>query len=290
MELFPEDNSEALGSQVSAVMNGTCELRHAPAGLVLQPAWRLALRRRDLLCSPHLLAVLALAAHLLFSAPFLALDVLGARWAAARRYRISEVLSEAECLRRWFRCLGRVLLKYLTVILPATALLQRLRSPALPAAAPSCARALLEVLSCLLVFDALFFAWHVLLHRVSWLFVWVHLQHHHNRETFALVAQDSSAVELLSLQVLAVSSATLVGCHPLSEVLFHLLNIWLAVEDHSGYDLPWGVHRILPCFGGAPFHLAHHQRYRGNYAPYFRHWDWLFRTYLTEEPRDTAGA
>ncbi|XP_018617888.2 cholesterol 25-hydroxylase-like protein [Scleropages formosus] len=271
-------------------MNGTCQLRLAPAGLALQPAWRLVLRRRDLLCSPHLPAALALAAHLLLSAPYLVLDVLGERWPGARRFRISEGGSRAVCLRRWFECLGRVLLKYLTAVFPVTALLHHLRSPALPALAPSCVRALLEVLSCLLLFDAFFFAWHVLMHRVSWLFVWVHRQHHHNRDTFALVAQDASAIELLSLQLLAIFSAALVGCHPLSEVLFHLLNIWLAVEDHSGYDLPWALHRVLPCFGGAPFHLAHHRRYRGNYAPYFRHWDWLFGTYLTEETANRPEA
>ncbi|XP_071208749.1 cholesterol 25-hydroxylase-like protein isoform X2 [Salvelinus alpinus] len=122
---------------------------------------------------------------------------------------------------------------------------------------------------------------------VPWLYRMVHQAHHQNRITFALTAQDASPAELLSLQVLALTSAWVVGCHPLSEALFHLLNTWLAVEDHCGYDLPWALHRLLPCFGGAPFHQAHHHVYRGNYAPYFRHWDWLCGTYL--RVREEAG-
>ncbi|XP_029572033.1 cholesterol 25-hydroxylase-like protein [Salmo trutta] len=127
--------------------------------------------------------------------------------------------------------------------------------------------------------------------RVPWLYRRVHQTHHQNRITFALTAQDASPAELLSLQMLALSSAWVVGCHPLSEALFHLLNTWLAIEDHCGYDLPWAIHRLLPCFGGAPFHQAHHHIYRGNYAPYFRHWDWLCGTYLgvREEARSKHG-
>lgn len=116
--------------------------------------------------------------------------------------------------------------------------------------------------------------------RIPWLYHNVHHIHHQNRDPFALAAQDSSISELLSLQTLAFISAMLVGCHPFSEILFHLVNTWMAVEDHCGYDFPWALHRLLPCFGGAPHHLAHHQHFKGNFAPYFRHWDYIFGTTL----------
>ncbi|KAL6465167.1 hypothetical protein MHYP_G00253000, partial [Metynnis hypsauchen] len=147
-------------------------------------------------------------------------------------------------------------------------------------AAPPLFRALSECFACLLVFDTLFFIAHYVVHGNPWLYQKFHRSHHINRDTFALAAQDSSIEELLFQQVLAVSSAMLVGCHPMSEIFFHLLNIWLAVEDHCGYDFPWARHRLLPCFGGPPFHQAHHQHFRGNYAPYFRHWDLIFGTSL----------
>ncbi|KAA0717182.1 Cholesterol 25-hydroxylase-like protein [Triplophysa tibetana] len=118
------------------------------------------------------------------------------------------------------------------------------------------------------------------LQKIPWLYQRVHRIHHLSRDTFALAAQDSSISELLSLQALAFISTMLVGCHPLSEILFHVFNTWMAVEDHCAYDFPWALHRLLPCFGGAPYHLAHHQRFIGNFAPYFRHWDCIFGTSL----------
>lgn len=115
--------------------------------------------------------------------------------------------------------------------------------------------------------------------RTPWLYRNIHQFHHQHRRPFALSAQDASGAELLSLLLLAMASAWLVGCHPLSEAVFHLINTWLAVEDHCGYNLPWALHRMLPFMGGAPYHQDHHVFFRGNYAPYFTHWDRLFGTY-----------
>ncbi|XP_036382143.1 cholesterol 25-hydroxylase-like protein [Megalops cyprinoides] len=264
-------------------MNNTCGLSDLPDGHLLQPVWDHLRRRQELLLSPYLPASFALLAHLLFCAPFLALDVLGHCWPAVHRFRIAGSSTIPVCLRRWFDCFVRILLKYLTCVIPATALLQQFRTRRLPAVAPSCCQALWEIILCLLLFDTFFYFWHIIVHRVPWLYQWVHRTHHYNWDTFALVAQDASRTELLSLQILALSSAAVVGCHPLSEIFFHLLNTWLAVEDHCGYDLPWALHHFLPGVGGAPFHQLHHQKFRGNYAPYFKHWDQLCGTYLTEE-------
>lgn len=114
--------------------------------------------------------------------------------------------------------------------------------------------------------------------RFPWLYRNIHQLHHQHRLPFALAAQDASSYELLSLLLLAMTSAWVVGCHPLSEAVFHLLNTWLAVEDHCGYNLPWATHRLLPFMGGATHHQVHHILYHGNYAPYFTHWDQLFGT------------
>ncbi|KAG9333052.1 hypothetical protein JZ751_013837 [Albula glossodonta] len=268
-------------------MNGTCELTVLPQAPLLQPSWDYIRRRQEFLLSPYLPACMAFLGHLFLCAPFFVLDVLGRRWSVLNRYRISVNSENPVSFSRWFECILRIFWNYLTCILPATALLHKFRTPNLPVLAPTCAQVLWEIAVCLLLFDAFFFFWHMSMHRVSWLYHRVHRTHHQNQDTFALVAQDASWAELLSLQMLALSSAALARCHPLSEILFHLLNTWLAAEDHSGYDLPWALHRLLPMFGGAPFHQLHHQKFRGNYAPYFKHWDWLFGTYLAEEVRKT---
>ncbi|XP_064209855.1 cholesterol 25-hydroxylase-like protein [Anguilla rostrata] len=265
------------------VMNNTCGLSHQHGGLLLQPVWDYFLHRREWLLSPYLAAGVAFFSHLLICAPFLALDVVRCRWLALNRYKISGNSELAVCVRLWFNSVLRIFWNYLICILPATVILHRLRSSKMPALAPTCWQALWQIASSLFLFDALFYFWHVVMHRVPWLYRRVHQAHHQNPDVFALTAQDASAVELLCLQTIALCSATLVGCHPLSEIIFHLLNMWLAAEDHCGYDLPWALHKILPFFGGAPFHQLHHRKFRGNYAPYFKHWDRLFGTELTEE-------
>ncbi|KAM4616853.1 cholesterol 25-hydroxylase-like protein [Polymixia lowei] len=245
----------------------------------LQALWDHLRGQEGILVSSFLPAFLPFLTHLLLCAPFLMLDALGCICQRIHCYRISKS-TEPTSLRRWLECFCRILLNYCTTVLPATALLQHLRSPVLPELAPSCWQLFVEVVACFLLFDMMFFGWHYSMHRVSWLYRSIHHVHHQNQIPFALAAQDASSAELLSLLLLAVTSAWVVGCHPLSEALFHLLNSWLAVEDHCGYDLPWSLHRLLPCFGGAPHHQAHHSLHRGNYAPYFTHWDHLCGTYI----------
>ncbi|XP_033828859.2 cholesterol 25-hydroxylase [Periophthalmus magnuspinnatus] len=238
--------------------------------------------QEEILLSYYLPACSAFITHVLLCVPFFIMDLLLCVSPQIRSWRIAPDSAPVPSARCWMECLGRLALRYLTVVLPATVLLKcALKTPVLPERAPSCYQLWVEVLACFLLFDALFFAWHFSMHRFPWLYRHVHREHHKNKALIALAAQDASGAELLSLLFLALISTWLVGCHPLSEALFHLLNSWLAIEDHCGYNLPWGLHRLFPSFGlgGAPFHQLHHTKLSGNYAPYFTHWDLLFRTY-----------
>ncbi|EPQ13783.1 Cholesterol 25-hydroxylase [Myotis brandtii] len=137
-----------------------------------------------------------------------------------------------------------------------------------------------HVVLCLLLFDAEFFAWHVLHHRVPWLYRTFHKVHHQNAPSFALATQYVSAWELFSLGFFDVVNVWLLQCHPLTVLVFHTLNIWLSVEDHSGYDFPWSTHRLVPFgwYGGVVHHDLHHSHFNYNFAPYFTHWDRLWGT------------
>ncbi|XP_072290115.1 cholesterol 25-hydroxylase [Eucyclogobius newberryi] len=256
-------------------------LSHAPC--LLQGLWDFVRAgQEEVQMSLYLPACCAFLTHVLLCAPFFILDLLSRVSPTIRAWRIDPHTVPAPGPRRWLECLWRVAGRYVTVVLPVTALLQCvLRGPGLPERAPSCHRLCVEVIACVLLFDALFFAWHFCMHRFPWLYRHVHMEHHRNKPPLALAAQDASGWELLSLLLLALVSARLVRCHPLSEALFHLLNCWLAVEDHCGYDLPWGLNTLVPGsgLGGAPFHQAHHAKQNRNYAPYFTHWDLLFGTY-----------
>lgn len=108
--------------------------------------------------------------------------------------------------------------------------------------------------------------------------------HHTYTSTSALTAEYSGAWETLSLGLFAAANPTLLGCHPLTELTFFMLNIWLSVEDHSGYNLPWATHHLLPLslYGGTRHHNLHHLNAKCNYAPYFTHWDRLAGTLVTD--------
>ncbi|KAK7933494.1 hypothetical protein WMY93_004390 [Mugilogobius chulae] len=241
--------------------------------------------QEEILKSPYLPACFAFLTHVVFCVPFFFMDMLSYVCPQIRSRRIAPDSAQvpAPSPRLWMECLGRLTLRYVTVVLPAVVMLQCiLKSPVLPERAPSWYCLCGEVLACLLLFDTFFFAYHVSVHKFSWLYRNVHQEHHQqNRALFALAAQDGSSVELLSLLLLALMCTWLVGCHPLSEATFHLLNTWLAVEDHCGYDLPMGLHRFFSKWGlgGALFHQTHHTKPNWNYAPYFTHWDLLFGTY-----------
>ncbi|XP_067879364.1 cholesterol 25-hydroxylase-like protein [Heterodontus francisci] len=257
-------------------MNSSCQ---HDEDLLLQPIWDKLHSHRDLLASPFFPVMFTFAANLLACAPYLLLDAMGPRWSFFHQYKLKPYHSvKPETVAR---CLSRICYNHGLFIFPVTLVCQGLRPQPWIPQAPTVLQLVTGVALCLLLFDLLFFLWHLLHHRVPLLYRWLHSLHHQHGSTFSLSAQYASAWEILCLQLLAVSTPCLLTCHPLTEMTFFLLNIWLSVEDHCGYDLPWSTHKIVPfgILGGAPFHDLHHEKFRCNYAPYFTHWDKLFRTY-----------
>lgn len=139
------------------------EVDGSPAPL-LQELWD-NVRGQEILLSYYLPASYAFLTHVLLSAPFLALDALGSVCPRVRLWRIAAGSGLPPSPRQWLSCLGRLVYRYLTSILPVTALLQKLRSPVLPDEAPSCWQLCTEVFACVLLFDAFFFVWHLAMHR-----------------------------------------------------------------------------------------------------------------------------
>ncbi|KAM5236470.1 cholesterol 25-hydroxylase [Ctenodactylus gundi] len=257
------------GSEVRALSS--------PGQLLLQPLWD-HVRTSGVTQSPFFPVVLSIGTYVGFCLPFVVLDFL-CPWAPAlRRYKIHPDF--APSARQLLPCLGWTLYQHLVFVLPVT-LLHWARSPArLPAEAPELPRLLRDVLLCLLLFDTEFFAWHVLHHRVPWLYRTFHKVHHQNSSPFALATQYMSAWELFSLGFFDMVNVTLLECHPLTVLTFHVVNIGLSVEDHAGYDFPWSTHRLVPFgwYGGAAHHDLHHSQFNCNFAPYFKHWDQLLGT------------
>ncbi|XP_060951090.1 cholesterol 25-hydroxylase-like protein [Limanda limanda] len=249
--------------------------------MLLQPLWSVLRGHASILHSPVFPALFSLSVYLSFCLPFLLLDLLSPRWALVRSYKLQPESPVSWASAR--SCLALTLYNHLVFILPLTVLHSYLRPLPLPEEAPPFLRLVAQVFVCLLLFDFQSFTWHLLHHKVTWLYRNFHKVHHTFSSTSALTAEFSGAWETLSLGVFAAATPALLGCHPLTELVFFLVNMWLSVEDHCGYDLPWATHRLVPLglYGGARHHDLHHLKSQCNYAPYFTHWDRLAGTLCT---------
>ena len=154
---------------------------------------------------------------------------------------------------------------------------------ALPTSPPSSRRIVLELIASLLIYDATFFATHLAFHRLDFL-ARFHRPHHTHTEIHPQITNRLSVLERLSLVMLANFSLNIIGSHVLTRTCFIPLFIDLLVEIHSGMDMDWGYHRLLPdgWASGPRLHADHHRTGGGGYAPFFRLWDLLLEWWEPE--------
>ena len=174
----------------------------------------------------------------------------------------------------------------------------------LPLAPPTALRVLLELVTGVYLYDALFAPIHASMHRRGSPAWWrrLHRTHHEARPSSR---RGKALVPLETVQHSYMDGALQVACnvlvqrapsviwvgggfalapkHPLSRVLHNLVVTYLLAEAHSGYDLPWMTHRAWPrVFGGAKAHDAHHVQ--GD-----RHFHQFFHSFLPWTPRAAAA-
>ena len=148
---------------------------------------------------------------------------------------------------------------------------------ALPTTAPSSRRLVLELCGSFLLYDTLFFLFHLAMHRLPLIRTY-HLPHHkHDVQINPQVTNQLHIFERLGLVLLANFSLNILRSHVLTRTIFVPVFVWLLVEIHSGMDLPLGYEKILPpkWGGGAEKHALHHRTGAGGYEPFFTWWDRL---------------
>lgn len=142
---------------------------------------------------------------------------------------------------------------------------------ALPTVPPSSRRLALELMGSLILYDALFFAFHLAMHVLPGIRTW-HRPHHSHGEMQPQITNQLHIFERMGLVLLANFSLNIIGSHVLTRTLFVPVFVWLLIEIHSGLDLPWAYDKILPMGlgGGARKHAAHHaDGSSGGLEPYF---------------------
>lgn len=146
---------------------------------------------------------------------------------------------------------------------------------------PSVTQQITTIGAAYLIYDALFYWSHRILHNPS-LFLKIHRIHHRFKTPVGISASYSEAYESL-LQ-------TLIWWLPLgaagylhkdlhvSTVYWYTIFRWIeTVEAHSGYDIWWHPVRLIWITSGARCHDYHHSHFDGNYGA-TKIWDWLMGT------------
>jgi sterol desaturase/sphingolipid hydroxylase (fatty acid hydroxylase superfamily) len=154
------------------------------------------------------------------------------------------------------------------------------------------------------LFDTLFYFGHRLAHLP--IFYQFHKQHHLFTYPCALTGTYLSPVDsvfiqvclrnfkrsqcdlvLLTLSWLCFSHQSLFPCffsayvfnmHLVTFWMFTILHITHSAYDHCGYEFPFSPFSLIPFAGHVRPHNFHHTHIVGNFAIYFRFWDWLFGT------------
>jgi cholesterol 25-hydroxylase len=147
----------------------------------------------------------------------------------------------------------------------------------------------LELITALFIYDALFFFIHIAFHRIKFL-ARIHRPHHTHAEIHPQVTNRLSIAERLSLILLANFSLNIIGSHVLTRSAFIPVFVGLLIDVHSGLDLPWGYDKILP-FGmgaGSRVHAIHHRTGEGAFQPFFCWWD-AGLEWIEQKTGETSG-
>ena len=146
---------------------------------------------------------------------------------------------------------------------------------ALPEFAPSSRRLTLELIASFLIYDFLFFLFHLSLHCLPVLKHYHATHHAHDTQLNPQVTNQLSVFERLGLVLLANFSLNIIGAHVLTRTVFVPVFVWLLVELHCGMDVPWGYEKVLPkgWGGGARKHMRHHNKGDGGFEPFYCWWD-----------------
>ena len=148
----------------------------------------------------------------------------------------------------------------------------------LPVQAPSVGDILWETGVAMVLYDAMFFVFHILLHKVPFLWKTVHKHHHDQEELSAFETDHLHPFEQLMLVLLGNESLRIVGAHPLSRTVFNVWLLYVLTINHSAMEFSLSVDRIVPfsLLHSPSDHEVHHvKNMTRNYQPVFAYLDAL---------------
>ena len=149
---------------------------------------------------------------------------------------------------------------------------------ALPTSPPTVGQIVFHLIGAFIIYDALFFIVHFACHKNMFLYKHIHAKHHDHEILTSRVSNRMTVSERIGLVLCANESLKLMGSHPLTRLAFVPILLYWLMENHLGYDLPWGLDKIVPLglIGGSKRHYQHHINGQRHYEPFFTYIDnWI---------------
>ena len=152
--------------------------------------------------------------------------------------------------------------------------------------------AALHLVSAILLLDYTLYIWHVLVHRVPWLWRF-HLVHHADLDLDASTALRFHFGELAASVPWRAAQIVAIGVPPYALTLWQNLLLVSILFHHSNVELPLRVERAIGCVFVTPrMHGIHHsivpEETNSNWSSGLTWWDWLHGTLRLNVPQQAV--
>ncbi|MEM5786106.1 MAG: sterol desaturase family protein [Syntrophobacteraceae bacterium] len=141
----------------------------------------------------------------------------------------------------------------------------------------------------LILLDYTFYLWHILTHKISWLWR-IHIVHHVDLDRDSSTALRFHFAEMIVSVVWRAGQVILIGASPLAFSMWRLFMVLEVLFHHSNIELPIAVERVLNKIIVTPrmhgiHHSIVHRETDSNWSSGLTLWDWLHGTLRLNVPQ-----
>jgi len=109
----------------------------------------------------------------------------------------------------------------------------------------------------------------------------IHKIHHEDYNVITMSLSHMHPVEFIFEGMIPMMASLMIlkhRIHILTVSCWVAYRVFAAVGNHSGYEFPWSMFKVVPFGLDAPDHHWHHSKNDGNYGSFTIIWDVLFGT------------
>lgn len=142
----------------------------------------------------------------------------------------------------------------------------------------------ISTLLSLVIHDTYFYWMHRLLHQKK-IYKYTHVVHHKSTNPSPWTSYSFHILEAILEGMILLLLVFILPMHVVSISLFTIASLVINVYGHLGYEVAPKAFRtsvFFQIFNTSIHHNMHHSRFHGNYGLYFRFWDRLMKTEISD--------